>query len=65
LNIQKKCFEKGHIGYVLEDQFEIEYENKKIIYQPGDGIFIPGGEKHKHKGKVLTDIVQIIFVENV
>ena len=28
--------EKGHIGYLLEGQFEIEYENEKSIYKPGD-----------------------------
>ena len=57
--------EKGHIGYLLEGQFEIEYENEKLVYQPGDGIFIPGGEKHKQQGKVLTDIVKVVFVEDV
>ena len=57
--------EKGHIGYLLEGKFEIEYENEKSVYQPGDGIFIPSGEKHKHKGKVLTDIAKVIFVEDV
>jgi hypothetical protein len=33
---------------------EIEYENEKIIYNPGDGIFIPDGPEHKHKDKVLS-----------
>lgn len=55
--------EKGHIGYILEGQFEIEYENEKHTYLPGEGIFIPSGKKHKHKGKVLTDVVKVIFAE--
>jgi hypothetical protein len=45
--------EKGHYGYLIEGQMEIEYENEKIIYNPGDGIFIPDGPEHKHKGEVL------------
>ncbi len=57
--------EKGHIGYILEGQLEIEYKNRRIIYQVGNGVFIPGGKKHQHKAKVLTDIVRVIFVEDV
>jgi quercetin dioxygenase-like cupin family protein len=56
--------EKGHIGYVLEGRFEIKYENAVEIYNPGDGIFIPPGNEHKHMGKALTDIVRIVFVED-
>ncbi len=57
--------EKGHYGYILDGKFEIEYQNEKIIYQAGDGVFIPDGEKHKHRAKVLSDFVKVIFVENV
>lgn len=55
--------EKGHYGYLLAGQMEIEYENEKIIYGPGDGIFIPDGHEHKHQGKPLTDKVLIFFIE--
>jgi quercetin dioxygenase-like cupin family protein len=55
--------EKGHYGYVIEGQMEIEYENEIIIYMPGDGIFIPDGPDHRHRGKVLTEKVLIFFVE--
>ena len=57
--------EKGHIGYVLEGRFEIRYDREVHIYNPGDGIFIPDGAEHKHMGKVLTDVVRVIFVEDV
>lgn len=56
---------KGHIGYILEGQVEIDFDGKKEVFGPGDGIFIPAGEKHKHKGRVLTDTVKIILVEDV
>ena len=56
---------KGHIGYILEGQMEIDFDGKVILYKPGDGAFIPAGEKHRHKGKVLTDTVKIILVEDV
>ncbi len=57
--------EKGHYGYVIEGQMEIEFENAKISYQPGDGIFIPDGPEHRHRGKGLTEKVLVFFVEKV
>jgi quercetin dioxygenase-like cupin family protein len=57
--------EKGHYGYLIEGQMEIEYDNEKIIYNPGDGIFIPDGPDHRHRGKALTDKVLIFFMEKV
>jgi quercetin dioxygenase-like cupin family protein len=57
--------EKGHYGYLIKGQMEIEYDNEKIIYNPGDGIFIPDGPDHRHRGKALTDKVLIFFMEKV
>ena len=56
---------KGHIGYILEGQIEIDFDGKVIPFGPGDGIFIPAGKEHKHKGRVLTDKVKAILVEDV
>ncbi|MHC4476205.1 MAG: cupin domain-containing protein [Planctomycetota bacterium] len=53
----------GHIGYILEGQVEIDFDGKVITFGPGDGVFIPAGQKHKHKGTVLTDKVKAILVE--
>lgn len=55
---------KGHIGYVLEGRLEIDFDGNKISFGPGDGIFIPPGEQHRHKGKALTETVKLIFVED-
>ena len=55
---------KGHIGYILEGQMEIDFDGKAIIFDPGDGVFIPAGQEHKHKGRVLTDKVKTILVED-
>jgi hypothetical protein len=56
---------KGHIGYVLEGQMEIDFDGTVIMFVPGDGLFVPAGEKHKHKANVLTDTMKIILVEDV
>ena len=56
---------KGHIGYILEGQMEIDFDGEKEVFGPGDGVFIPAGENHKHKGRALTDVVKIILVEDI
>jgi len=57
--------EKGHMGYVLEGQLEIELATETLVFGPGDGILIPSGEEHKHSGRVLSEVVRIVFVEDV
>jgi mannose-6-phosphate isomerase-like protein (cupin superfamily) len=56
---------EGHIGYILEGQLEINFDGKIVVLGPGDGLFIPPGDKHKHIGRALTDVVKIILVEDV
>ncbi len=55
---------KGHIGYILQGQMEIDFNGKVILFGPGDGVFIPTGQEHKHKARVLTDKVKAILVED-
>jgi ethanolamine utilization protein EutQ (cupin superfamily) len=56
---------KGHIGYILEGQIEIDFDGEVIVFSPGDGLFIPAGQEHKHKARVLTDVARVILVEDV
>jgi hypothetical protein len=42
---------------------EIEYANSTMIYNPDDGIFIPDGPEHKHRGRVLSEKALVFFVE--
>jgi len=53
----------GHIGFLLEGEFEIEFDDKTVAYKAGDGISIPTGEKHRHRPKAISEKVQIVFVE--
>jgi quercetin dioxygenase-like cupin family protein len=56
---------RGHIGYVLEGRFEVSFSGNPIVFEAGDGVFIPAGDKHKHKAHVLTDKVTLVLVEKV
>ena len=36
-----------------------------MTFKAGDGVFIPAGEKHKHKAKAVTEVVRLVLVEEV
>jgi ethanolamine utilization protein EutQ (cupin superfamily) len=57
--------EKGHCGYLISGKMEIEYADAKIMYNPGDGIFIPDGPEYKHKGRVLSEKALLFFIEKI
>lgn len=57
--------EKGHYGHLLEGRFEIEFDDAKVIFEAGDGVFIPDGPEHRHRAVVLTDKVVAVFVEDL
>jgi quercetin dioxygenase-like cupin family protein len=57
--------EKGHYGYLIEGLMEIEFENETMVYRSGDGIFIPEGSEHKHRGRALSETVLVFFLEKV
>ena len=57
---------KSHSGYVLDGEFTIDYNGRLERYKKYDIIFIPKGEKDKHKAilgkneKVLLLLFEII-----
>lgn len=55
--------DRGHVGYILDGRFEIRFDHEVSVFEPGDGVFIPSGQEHRHIGKALTDVVRVIFVE--
>jgi len=56
--------DRGHCGYILEGRFEIRFDSGTIVFEEGDGIFIPSGKEHRHMGRVLSDVVRVVFVED-
>jgi quercetin dioxygenase-like cupin family protein len=57
--------DKGHVGYILEGRFEIRFDRVTEIFNPGDGVFIPPGEEHRHMARAITEVVRAVFVEDV
>jgi quercetin dioxygenase-like cupin family protein len=64
-NMPAHWCEKGHYGYLLEGRMEIEYDCGTIIYNRGDGMYLPEGPDHKHRAKILTDTALVFFVETI
>lgn len=62
--IEPDWCKKGHIGYLLEGQLEINFNGDVVVFKAGDALFIPKGEEHKHMARALTDIVKIFLVED-
>jgi hypothetical protein len=56
---------KSHTGYVIEGEFEIDFNGKIVKYSAGDGIFIPGGDEHKHKATMLSKKVLVFLSEDI
>jgi len=55
---------KGHVGYVLEGQADVDFDGEIIRFSTGDGVFVPEGEENKHKVTVLSEVVRLILVED-
>lgn len=55
---------KGHIGYVLSGEMDVDFDGQVVRFSAGDGLVIPGGEENRHKATVITDVVTLILVED-
>lgn len=53
---------KGHIGYVVGGRITIDFAGKAVLFEQGDGIFIPVGESGKHKASVARGENAILFL---
>ena len=53
----------GHVGLILGGRFEIEFDSGTQVFEAGDGVMIPSGEAHRHRARVLSDVVRAVFVE--
>jgi mannose-6-phosphate isomerase-like protein (cupin superfamily) len=57
--------DKGHVGMVLEGTVEIEFPGETLVFESGAGVFIPSGQEHCHKARVISGPVRALFVEEV
>ena len=63
--VETQWCEKGHIGFVLKGELEIDFFGTIVRYTEGSGIFIPQGVTHGHKARSVTPSVLLFLVEDV
>ena len=56
---------KGHIGYVVDGEMEIEFSDSVARFAAGDGLFIPAGEAHRHRHYSTKHRVCFFLVESI
>lgn len=55
---------KGHVGYVLDGEMDVDFDGETVRFRAGDGLMIPEGREHRHKATVVTDVVKLVLVED-
>ena len=56
--------EKGHAGFVLKGELEIDFRGRLVRYPEGSGILIPPGSESGHKARAVTASVRLFLVED-
>ena len=56
---------KGHVGYILEGEMEVDFHGHVVTFRAGDGLFIPPGDEHGHKARVLSGTARVFLVETI
>jgi hypothetical protein len=57
--------EKGHVGFVIHGELEIDFHGHLVRYVEGTGVFIPAGLSSSHKGRSITPTVLLFLVEEI
>ena len=57
--------EKGHVGFVVQGELEIDFHGHLVHYPEGSGIFIPSGSASDHKARSITPKVLLFLVEEI
>ncbi len=63
--VEPEWCEKGHVGFVLKGELEIDFHGHLVRYPEGSGIFISAGRASGHKARSLTPMVQLFLVEDI
>ena len=56
---------KGHTGYVIDGEFEIDFHGTFVRYHTGDAILIPPGAENRHKAKILSPTAAVFLSEDL
>jgi len=57
--------EKGHVGFVVQGELEIDFHGHFVRYPEGSGINIPSGPTSGHKARSIPAVTQLFLVEEI
>jgi quercetin dioxygenase-like cupin family protein len=63
--VERDWCEKGHAGFVLAGELEVDFSGRVVRFPEGSALLIPAGPPHRHKARVLTPLVRLFLVEEV
>jgi quercetin dioxygenase-like cupin family protein len=63
--IEPDWCEKGHIGFVLKGELEIDFHGRLVRYPEGSALFIPSGAESGHKARSIAAVTQLFLVEDI
>jgi hypothetical protein len=63
--VEPEWCEKGHIGFVIQGELEIDFHGHLVRYPEGSGIFMPSGSASGHKGRSITPTALLFLVEEI
>jgi len=55
----------GHVGYVLQGELEIAFEDQTQRFTTGTGFFIRSGAGERHRPRAVSRRVVLLLVEDV
>jgi hypothetical protein len=56
---------RGHVGYVLEGQLELAFEDRVEQFAKGSGFVLRDGDRYKHKARALGRRVLVLLTEDL
>ena len=63
--VESHWCEKGHAGFVMEGEIEIDFSGRVVRFPQGSALMIPAGAAHAHKARAITSRVLLFLVEEV
>lgn len=63
--IEPDWCEKGHVGFVVQGELEIDFRGTVLRYPQGAVLNIPSGAKSGHKARSIAKVTQLFLVEEI
>ncbi len=63
--VEAEWCEKGHAGFVLTGELEVDFGGQVVRFPEGSALLIPAGAPHAHKARAVTSVVRLFLVEDI